>query len=212
MAYMPFFRVRIAVPTRSFIFTGVLTIAKKILINEEIRASEVRVVGPEGNQLGIMKTSAALHMAADQGYDLVEIAADAAPPVCRIMDYGKFRFEKEKKEKENRKKQQITELKELQLTCSIGDHDFDTKVNHANRFLNDGNRVKIVVKFKGREMAHTERGTALTDRFAEAVSETGMVEKPAKLDGRNMIMILAPKKVSAKKEKTEKTDNTSTKG
>ena len=145
-----FFRVRIAVPTRSFILRGCFTIAKKILINEEIRASEVRLVGPEGNQLGIMKTSAALRMANEQGYDLVEIAAEAAPPVCRIMDYGKFRFEKEKKEKENRKKQQIAELKELQLTCSIGDHDFETKVNHANRFLGDGNRVKIVVKFKGR--------------------------------------------------------------
>lgn len=212
MAYQPFFRVRIAVPTRSFILRGCLIIAKKILINEEIRASEVRVIGADGNQLGILKTSAALRMANEQGYDLVEIAAEAAPPVCRIMDYGKFRFEKEKKEKENRKKQQIAELKELQLTCSIGDHDFDTKVNHANRFLGDGNRVKIVVKFKGREMAHTERGSALMERFAEAVNELGAIEKPAKLDGRNMIMILAPKKASPKKEKSEKTDNTSTKG
>lgn len=203
---------RIAVPTRSFYFTGVLNIAKKILINEEIRASEVRVISADGSQLGILKTSAAMRMANEQGYDLVEIAADAAPPVCRIMDYGKFRFEKEKKEKENRKKQQIAELKQLELTCNIGDHDFNTKVNHANRFLGDGNRVKIVVKFKGREMAHTERGSALAERFAEAVSEQGVIEKPAKLDGRNMIMILTPKKASPKKEKSEKTDNTSTKG
>ncbi len=184
-----------------------LTIAKKILINDEIRASEVRVIGPEGDQLGIMKTQAALRMATEQGYDLVEIAAEAAPPVCRIMDYGKYRFEKEKKEKENRKKQQVVELKELQLTCSIGDHDFETKVNHANRFLGDGNRVKIVVKFKGREMAHTERGEALMDRFAQSVDELGSVEKPAKIEGRNMIMILAPKKITAKKEKAKPTEN-----
>ena len=108
------------------------------------------MIGADNEQLGIMSSAQALDMAIEADLDLVLIAPSATPPVCRIMDYGKFRFEKEKKEKENRKKQQIAELKELQLTCSIGDHDFETKVNHANRFLGDGNRVKIVVKFKGR--------------------------------------------------------------
>jgi translation initiation factor IF-3 len=184
-----------------FIFHGgVCTIAKKVLINEEIRNSEVRVIGADGAQLGILKTPAAIRLANDAGFDLVEIAPESAPPVCKIMDYGKYRFEKEKKEKENRKKQQIAELKELQLTCSIGQHDFDTKVNHANRFLADGNKVKIVVKFKGREMAHTERGTALSERFAEAVAENGGVEKLPLLDGRNMIMILSPKKAAGAKK------------
>ncbi|MEG2118004.1 MAG: translation initiation factor IF-3, partial [Clostridia bacterium] len=127
---------------------------------------------------------------------LVEIAPEAKPPVCKIMDFGKYRFEKEKREKENRKRQQIVELKELQLTCNIGEHDFNTKINHSMRFLDEGNKVKVLVKFKGREMAHTERGIALLNRFAETVSEISVIEKLPLLDGRNMIMILGPKKVN----------------
>ncbi|MEG1743015.1 MAG: translation initiation factor IF-3 [Clostridia bacterium] len=170
--------------------------AKKILVNDEIRSSEVRVIADDGAQLGVLKIDVALRTAADSGFDLVEIAPEAKPPVCKIMDFGKYRFEKEKREKENRKRQQIVELKELQLTCNIGEHDFNTKINHSMRFLDEGNKVKVLVKFKGREMAHTERGIALLNRFAETVSEISVIEKLPLLDGRNMIMILGPKKVN----------------
>ena len=169
-------------------------ISKKALINEEIRSPEVRLIDSEGKQLGIIKLAEALRAADEAGLDLVEIAPDAKPPVCKLMDFGKYRFEREKKEKENRKKQQIVELKELQLTCTIGEHDFNTKVNHATRFLSQGNKVKVLVKFKGREMAHTEHGTALLARFREACGELGTCEKPPVLEGRNMIMIVSPNK------------------
>ncbi|MDD4124207.1 MAG: translation initiation factor IF-3 [Eubacteriales bacterium] len=174
----------------------VFNISKRALINEEIRAHEVRVIDNEGKQLGILKIDQALRTAENVGLDLVEIAAESKPPVCKIMDYGKYRFEKEKKEKENRKKQQIAELKELQLTCNIGEHDFQTKVGHSNRFLSQGNKVKVLVKFKGREMAHTERGAALLERFMDACSEFGQSEKPAVLEGRNMILIINPQKTN----------------
>ena len=174
----------------------VSVISKRALINEEIKAEEVRVVDSEGQQLGILKIGDALRAASEADLDLVEIAPDAKPPVCKIMDFGKYRFEKEKKEKENRKKQQIVELKQLELTCSIGDHDFETKVNHATRFLSQGNKVKVLVKFKGREMAHTERGSDLLARFFEACSELGQTDKAPVLEGRNMIMILTPAKAN----------------
>lgn len=172
----------------------VFNISKKALINEEIRSAEVRVIDSEGNQLGILKLQEAIRIAENAGLDLVEIAAMSKPPVCKIMDYGKYRFEREKKEKENRKKQQIAELKELQLTCNIGDHDFKTKVSHAQRFLTAGNKVKVLVKFKGREMAHTERGEILLQRFFDACKELGQTEKPPVLEGRNMILIINPLK------------------
>ncbi|PKM63158.1 MAG: translation initiation factor IF-3 [Firmicutes bacterium HGW-Firmicutes-21] len=172
------------------------SISKKTLINEEIRSSEVRVVDSEGKQLGVLKIEQAMRIANDASLDLVEIAPEANPPVCKIMDYGKYRFEKEKHEKEIKKKQQIIELKELQLKCRIDTHDFNTKLNHAMRFLTQGNKIKVLVKFYGREMAHTERGIALLERFAEGCGELCSVEKMPLLDGRNMIMILAPKKTN----------------
>ncbi|MGI6716479.1 MAG: translation initiation factor IF-3 [Eubacteriales bacterium] len=174
----------------------VFNISKKASINEEIKASEVRVIDSEGKQLGILKLEEAIRIAEHAGLDLVEIAATSKPPVCKIMDYGKYRFEREKKEKENRKKQQIVELKELQLTCNIGDHDFRTKVSHAHRFLTGGNKVKVLVKFKGREMAHTERGEVLLQRFLDACAEYGQAEKPPVLEGRNMILLIAPNKTT----------------
>lgn len=174
----------------------VFSISKKASINEEIKASEVRVIDSEGKQLGILKLEEAIRIAEHAGLDLVEIAATSKPPVCKIMDYGKYRFEREKKEKENRKKQQIVELKELQLTCNIGDHDFRTKVSHAHRFLTGGNKVKVLVKFKGREMAHTERGEVLLQRFLDACAEYGQAEKPPVLEGRNMILLIAPNKTT----------------
>ena len=163
-------------------------------INEEIRDKEVRVIGADGAQLGIMSSAAALEIAIEKDLDLVKIAPGSNPPVCKIMDFGKYRFEREKREKEIRKNQQTAELKELQLTCNIGLHDFNTKLNHALRFLGAGNKVKVIVKFRGREMAHPERGTELLGRFSEAAGELGAVEKVPTLDGRNMIMVLAPKK------------------
>lgn len=135
-----------------------------------------------------------MRLANDGSFDLVEIAPEAQPPVCKIMDYGKYRFEKEKREKEIKKKQQIVELKELQLRCNIDIHDFETKRNHAIRFLSQGNKVKVLVKFYGREMAHTERGARLLERFGESCGDIFTIEKMPLLDGRNMIMILAPKK------------------
>ena len=163
-------------------------------INEEIRDKEVRVISVEGEQLGVMSAREALAIAEEENLDLVKISPNANPPVCKIMDYGKFRFEKEKREKEQRKKRQIIELKEIQLKCRIDTHDFNTKLNHTLKFLAQGNKVKVIVKFFGREMAHTELGAQLLDRFAEGCEESAIIEKKPVLDGRNMTMILAPKK------------------
>ncbi len=173
---------------------SVIAAKNSSLINEEIRANEVRVIGADGTQLGVMKLSEALNLSNEAELDLVEIAPDSVPPVCKIMDYGKFRFEKEKREKEQRKKRQIIELKEIQLKCRIDTHDFNTKLNHTLKFLAQGNKVKVIVKFFGREMAHTELGAQLLDRFAEGCGENAVIEKKPVLDGRNMTMILAPKK------------------
>ena len=166
--------------------------AKEMLINEEIRAKEVRVVGEDGNPVGIMSSEAALKLAYDQGYDLVLMAPQAQPPVCRIMDYGKFRFERDKKEKEAKKKQQVVELKEIQLSCRIDTHDFDTKARHAQRFLTDGNKVRVVMRFKGREMSHIAIGQDIMTRFREVCSELGSVDKPPVLDGRILSMVISP--------------------
>jgi len=132
--------------------------AKELLINEEIKAKEVRVIGTEGDPIGVMSPEAALKIAYEQGYDLVLMAPQAQPPVCRIMDYGKYRFERDKKEKEAKKKQQVIELKEIQLSCRIDTHDFETKARHAVRFLSSGNKVRVVMRFKGREMSHIAIG------------------------------------------------------
>ncbi len=141
-----------------------------------------------------MSSDAALKMAYDAGLDLVMMASQAEPPVCRIMDYGKYRFDKEKREKEARKKQQTVELKEVQLSCRIDTHDFETKANHALRFLGAGNKVRVVVKFRGREMSHMEIGRDILNRFAERVSELGSVDKKPSTEGRFMSMIIVPLK------------------
>ena len=133
-------------------------------------------------------------MAYDQGLDLVLMSAQATPPVCKIMDYGKFRFEREKREKEAKKKQQVIELKEIQLSCRIDTHDFETKVKHAHRFLTSGNKVRVVMKFKGREMSHMNIGREILDRFEEACAELGTVEKKPVLDGRFLSMVISPVK------------------
>ena len=164
-------------------------------VNEEIRDNEVRLIGSTGEQLGIMSSAQAQHIADEQGLDLVKISPQATPPVCKLMDYGKFRFEQAKKQKEAKKNQHVVEIKEIQLSLNIDTHDFQTKANHAIRFLKSGNKVKVSIRFRGREMAHPELGNVIMDRFAEAVSEYSTVEKPAKLEGRHMLMFVAPKKV-----------------
>ena len=163
-------------------------------INDEIRAKEVRLVGADGEQLGILSLESAQKAAYDKGLDLVLMAPQAVPPVCRIMDYGKFRFERDKKEKEARKKQQTVEVKEIQLSARIDTHDFDTKVNHAHRFLAAGNKVKVILKFRGREMSHQEIGREMLARFEEACKDVGTVDKKPALEGRFMSMMVNPLK------------------
>lgn len=167
---------------------------KELQINEEIRAKEVRIVGEDGEQVGVMQTAKALELAYEKDLDLVLIAPNAEPPVCRIMDYGKYRFERDKKEKEARKKQTVVEVKEIQLSCRIDTHDFETKVKHAHRFLGDGNKVRVVVKFRGREMSHLDIGRELLEKFEEACKELGSVDKRPALEGRFMSMIVNPVK------------------
>ncbi len=189
-------------------FLEVPTIANtdKTRINEAIRAAEVRVIGPEG-QLGIMKCSEALRIAGDLGLDLVEVSPEADPPVCKIMDYGKYHFEKEKKEKEQRRKKPSVELKEIQLRCRIDTHDFETKLRHCIGFLQKGNKVKVIVRFFGREMSRTEVGAELLKRFAAGCEEFGSIERAPLLDGRNMIMMLSPKKATDKKPNQKGPEN-----
>ena len=171
-----------------------ISATKDMLINEDIREKEVRVIGDDGETLGLMSSNAALKVAYDRGLDLVLIAPQATPPVCRIMDYGKYRFDREKKEKEAKKKQQVVELKEVQLSCRIDVHDFETKARNAIRFLSAGNKVRVVLRFKGREMAHQEQGRDVLTRFEAAVESAGTVEKKPVLDGRLMTMIVVPNK------------------
>ena len=167
--------------------------SKEIAINEEIQFKEVRVIDSDGSQLGILPLKDALKAAYDKDLDLVNIAPTAVPPVCKIMDYGKYRFEQTKREKEAKKNQKVMEVKEIRLGLSIDTHDFETKGNQAKKFLAGGNKVKVSIRFRGREMGHPEIGLDTMNRFAEYCSENAVVEKPAKMEGRNMLMFLAPK-------------------
>ena len=170
------------------------------MINEEITVPEVRLIGPEGEQIGVVKIAEAQNISIEKGLDLVMIAPQAVPPVCRIMDYGKFKFEQDKREKEAKKKQQVIEIKEIQLSCNIGDHDFQTKLSHAHRFLQDGNKVRVVLKFKGRrEMFHTELGQEVVNRFEAACKEFGVADKKSVLEGRTITLFLSPISNTTKK-------------
>ena len=172
----------------------VLTIGtKEIQINEEIRDKELRIIGADGAQLGIMSASQALDIAAEKNLDLVKIAPQATPPVCKIMDYGKYRFEQAKREKEARKNQHTVNIKEIKLSLNIDTHDFNTKLRNAQKFFAHGDKVKVSIRFRGREMGHAEYGYDTMQRFAEACQEFASIEKPAKLEGRQMLMFLAPK-------------------
>ena len=175
-----------------------MTISKENLrINEEIRVREVRVTTAEGEQLGIMQERDALQMAIEQNLDLVEVAPTARPPVCRIMDYGKFKYEQQKRDKEAKKKQKIVTIKEVKLRPNIEDHDFDVKKKNALRFLEDGDKVKVTIMFRGRELSHPELGRVLLVRMAKELADIANVERDPKLEGKNMIMILNPKQQQA---------------
>ena len=176
------------------LYLEVLTISKlDHQLNEEIRDKEIRVIGHDGAQLGIMPPADALRLAEEHEMDLVKISPNATPPVCKIMDYGKFRFEQTKKEKEARKNQHVVEIKEVRMSPGIDVNDFNVKLKNAQKFLKDGNRVKVTVRFRGREMAHTNFGEQLLQKFGAECAEVAAVEKNPKLDGRHMSMFLSPK-------------------
>ena len=162
-------------------------------LNEEINDREIRLIGEDGEQLGIMSSDEALNIADERGLDLVKISPQAVPPVCKLMNYGKFRFEQSKREKEAKKNQHVAEIKEIRMSPGIDVGDFNTKLKNAQKFLADGNRVKVSVRFRGREMAHTEIGKTLLEKFAEQCAEVSTMEKSAKMEGRNMSIFLAPK-------------------
>jgi len=166
---------------------------KRVRVNRQIRISPVRVIGADGSQLGIMEVDTALRQAEDAGLDLVEVAPTARPPVVRIMDYGKYKFEMAKQARQAKKKQHVIELKEVKFRPGIGEHDFDTKVGHARRFLEEKNKVKVTMMFRGRQVAHPEIGQAVLERVATSLSDVGKVESSGRLEGKLMTMILAPK-------------------
>lgn len=161
-------------------------------MNREIRAPQVRVIDEEGGVLGVMSVPEALRLAEDRGLDLLEIAPTATPPTCKIMDYGKYKYENKKKAAAARKKQVIVQVKEIQIRPRTDDHDFETKMRHARRFLLEGDKVKVNMRFMGREMAHQELGMAQMNRAVDFVKEVAVVESPAKMEGKNMFLILAP--------------------
>lgn len=163
------------------------------MVNDGIRAREVRLIGQNGDQLGIKSKVEALEIAARANLDLVMVAPNAKPPVCRIMDYGKFRFEQQKKDKEARKNQKVISLKEVRLSPSIDEHDFNTKLRNAIKFLEKGDKVKASIRFKGRAITHKEIGQRVLERFSAACAEVSTVESHPKMDGRSMFLILAPK-------------------
>jgi translation initiation factor IF-3 len=163
-------------------------------VNERIRVPEVRVIGPDGDQIGIMRTDEALRFAQERDLDLVEVAPDARPPVCRVLDYSKYKYEQAQKQKQARKHQQQIVIREIKFRPKIAQHDYDTKKGHVERFLRHKDKVKITIMFRGREVTHPERGRMILDRLAEDLSELAVIEQRPNLDGRNMTMMLGPSK------------------
>ena len=164
------------------------------MINEQIRDREVRLIGEDGEQLGIMSAREALKIAQEAELDLVKIAPAAKPPVCKIIDYGKFRYEQSRKEKEAKKKQRTVEIKEVRLSPNIDTNDLNTKMNNAKKFISKGNKVKVTLRFRGREMAHVQQSKHILDDFAKMLEDVAVVEKAAKLEGRNMSMVLTERR------------------
>ncbi len=163
------------------------------MINEEIRAKEVRVIDTDGTMLGIMPTDKAMELAGEKKLDLVNISPNANPPVCKILDYGKYRYELQKREKEAKKKQKVAQVKEIRLSTFIEDHDIQVKANTASKFLKDGDKVKVSLRFRGRERDYAARGMEVMKSFAEVVSEVGVIEKKPLFEGRSLTMVLGPK-------------------
>ena len=168
--------------------------SKELEINGQIRDREVRLIGADGEQKGVVSIQVAMRAAEDAGLDLVKIAPTAKPPVCKIVDYGKYRYEQARKEKEARKKQKTIEIKEIRLSPNIDTNDLNTKINAAKKFLTKGDKVKVTLRFRGRELAHVDNGKAILNSFAEMLSDVAVVDKPAKFEGRSMIMFLAEKR------------------
>ena len=185
-----------------------MDIATELLINVEIREREVRLIDENGGQLGVMPTQQALQMAEEKGLDLAMIQATAVPPVCKLLDYDKYRYEQAKRERDNRKNQRVVDIKEVQLSATIEENDVNTKAKMATRFLENGDKVKVSIRFRGRQITHSEIGLKVMQDFAERCKEVSMVEKRPALDGRNMIMILSPKATKASfAEKKAKREN-----
>lgn len=170
------------------------TVISDLMINEQIRDKEVRLIGEDGEQLGVMSAKDAMKLAKDAELDLVKIAPTAKPPVCKIIDYGKYRYELARKEKEAKKKQKTIDIKEVRLSPNIEDNDLNTKVNAARKFIEKGDKVKVTLRFRGREMAHMHTSKHILDEFAEKLSDIAVIEKPAKLEGRSIIMFLSEKR------------------
>ncbi|WP_231969060.1 translation initiation factor IF-3 [Thermoanaerobacterium sp. RBIITD] len=168
---------------------------KELQVNEEIRDKEVRLIDQDGNQLGLMSAKEAYKIAMERHIDLVKIAPQANPPVCKLMDFGKYRYEQSKKEKESKKKQKVINIKEIRMTPAIEEHDFGVKLKSAMKFLKDGNKVKVTIRFRGREAAHTTLAEELLNKFAKNIEEFGVVEKTPNMEGRNLMMVIAPKNV-----------------
>lgn len=187
-------RVRISsVPVLFYFWRCCVISNREHQINEEIRDKELRVIDVDGNQLGILSADEALKFAFEKDLDLVKIAPQATPPVCRIMDYGKFCFEQTKRAKEAKKNQKVIEIKEVRMSSTIDTHDFNVKVNQAVKFLNGGDKIKVSVRFKKRTLAHPQFGEELLAKFKDAISEAGVVDKPSKMEGRSLVMFVSPK-------------------
>ena len=171
-----------------------VSIISELMINEQIRDREIRLIGEDGEQLGIMSARDAMKLAREANLDLVKIAPTAKPPVCKIIDYGKYRYEQARREKEARKKQKTIEVKEIRLSPNIDTNDLNTKVNQARKFVSGGNKVKVAVRFRGRELAHTAVGKTILEDFAQKLSDIAVIDKPAKLEGKSMVMFLDEKR------------------
>ena len=171
-----------------------MSIISELMINEQIRDREIRLIGEDGEQLGIMSARDAMKLAREANLDLVKIAPTAKPPVCKIIDYGKYRYEQVRREKEARKKQKTIEVKEIRLSPNIDTNDLNTKVNQARKFVSGGNKVKVAVRFRGRELAHTAVGKTILEDFAQKLSDIAVIDKPAKLEGKSMVMFLVEKR------------------
>ena len=171
-----------------------VSIISELMINERIRDREIRLIGEDGEQLGIMSARDAMKLAREANLDLVKIAPTAKPPVCKIIDYGKYRYEQARREKEARKKQKTIEVKEIRLSPNIDTNDLNTKVNQARKFVSGGNKVKVAVRFRGRELAHTAVGKTILEDFAQKLSDIAVIDKPAKLEGKSMVMFLVEKR------------------